>query len=73
MFTIFFTPHPVTDFRSAKKSNPRAYARFFHGVLTKGVYLAPSQFEANFLSTVHGPRDLHRTVRIFERVLAKIF
>ncbi len=73
MFTLFFTPHPVVDFQSAKKSDTRRFARFFRAVLSSGIYLAPSQFEANFLSTAHSARDLRRTVRIFERVLARIF
>lgn len=73
MFTLFFTARPVTDFKSAKRSNPRQFARFFHGCLEAGIYLAPSQFEANFISTAHSERDLAGTVRIFERVLNRIF
>ena len=72
-FTLFFTAEPVTDFAAAERSDTKAYARFFHGALERGVYLAPSQFEANFLSTAHTARDLARTLRIFERVLRKIF
>ncbi len=73
IFTLFFTPNPVVDFRSAKRSNIRSYAKFFHGLLRQGIYLAPSQFEANFLSSVHRPSELAWTVRIFERVLKRIF
>jgi len=73
MFTLFFTPKAVIDFRSAKRSNTRSYAKFFHGLLRQGIYLAPSQFEANFLSSGHRPSELARTVRIFERVLKRIF
>ena len=59
MFTLFFAP--------------KQYAKFFHSCLARGIYLAPSQFEANFISTAHRDSDLRRTVRIFERVLKKIF
>lgn len=73
MFTLFFTSIPVTDFQSAKTSDTRRYARFFHGLLKEGIYTAPSQFEANFISTAHSASDLARTARIFERVLRRIF
>ena len=73
MFTLFFTAYPVRDFKSAKRSDTKQFARFFHGVLGQGIYLAPSQFEANFISTAHRETDLRKAVRIFERVLRKIF
>jgi len=73
MFTLFFTPDPVCDFASAKRSDTRQYAKFFHGVLSHGIYLAPSQFEANFISTAHREGDLGRAARIFERVLKRVF
>ena len=49
----FFTKGPVTDYVSAKKSDTARYAKFFHGMLKQGIYFAPSQFEAAFLSTAH--------------------
>lgn len=73
MFTLFFTSEPVTDLRSAKRSDVRRFARFFHGMLREGIYLAPSQFEANFISLAHTARDLGRAARILERVLRRIF
>ncbi len=73
MFTLFFTPDPVTDYRSAKRSDTARFARFFHGVLREGIYLAPSQFEANFVSAAHGEKDLDRAARIFGRVLKRVF
>ncbi|MBI2167381.1 MAG: glutamate-1-semialdehyde 2,1-aminomutase [Candidatus Omnitrophica bacterium] len=73
MFTIFFGTHPVDDFRSAQLCDTRLFAQFFHGALEKGIYLAPSQFEANFVSTAHTEQDLRRAVTVFERVLRKIF
>jgi glutamate-1-semialdehyde 2,1-aminomutase len=62
MFTWFFTPGPVTDYESAKKSDTQAFSRFFHHMLERGVYLAPSQFEAAFVSAAHSDDDIKRTV-----------
>lgn len=62
MFTWFFTPGPVTDYESAKKSDTQAFSRFFHHMLERGVYLAPSQFEAAFVSAAHSGDDIKRTV-----------
>jgi len=62
MWTTFFRKGPVTDYASAKKSDTVAYARFFHGMLERGIYLAPSQFEAGFVSLAHTRRDLDRTI-----------
>jgi glutamate-1-semialdehyde 2,1-aminomutase len=53
MFGFFFTNHPVIDLQSAKTADTAFYARFFHAMLNRGVYLAPSQFEAGFLSCAH--------------------
>jgi len=56
MFSIFFTEAPVRDYASALKSDAKLFARFFHACLDRGVYLAPSAYEAGFLSTAHeGP------------------
>jgi len=73
LFTLFFTAAPVTDFASAKRSDTRRYARFFQGALSHGLYLAPSQFEANFISTAHTKTDLNHAASVFERVLRQIF
>lgn len=62
MLTAFFTDEPVTDYESAKRSDATEYARFFRGMLERGVYLAPSQFEAAFVSTAHTQADVERTV-----------
>lgn len=53
MFGFFFTEEPVSDYASAKTSDVRRYAKFFHAALERGVYLAPSQFEAGFTSAAH--------------------
>ena len=62
MFTGFFCQGPVTDYASAKKADTRAYARFFHAMLDRGVYTAPSQFEAGFVSLAHTPADIDATI-----------
>ncbi|PYT80073.1 MAG: glutamate-1-semialdehyde-2,1-aminomutase [Acidobacteria bacterium] len=60
--TIFFTPGPVRNYTDAKRSNTRRYARFFREMLARGIFLAPSQFEAAFLSAAHTPADIDRTL-----------
>ena len=62
MLTLFFSPHPVTDWDSAKKCDTARFGQFFHFMLERGVYLAPSQFEAAFLSTAHSEEDIRYTV-----------
>ncbi len=62
MWTSFFTREPVTDWESASRSNRELYGRFFHAMLDEGVYLAPSQFEAGFISIAHTGDLLDRTV-----------
>jgi glutamate-1-semialdehyde 2,1-aminomutase len=62
MFTIFFTEQPVTDYESAKRSDTAKFGRFFRLMLERGIYLAPSQFEAAFLSAAHSEQDIDRTI-----------
>jgi len=62
MATVFFTSEPVYDFASAKKSNTEMFARFFRAMLKRGVYLAPSQFEAGFISLAHSDKDIEDTI-----------
>ncbi|MGO8814794.1 MAG: glutamate-1-semialdehyde 2,1-aminomutase [Terriglobia bacterium] len=62
MFTAFFTPNPVTDYASAKRSDPSAYGIFFRALLESGVYFPPSQFEAAFVSTSHSEGDIAATL-----------
>jgi len=61
MVSIFFTGGPVMDFRSAAASDTGAFKDFFWHMLSRGVYLAPSQYEAGFISTAHSEVDLQRT------------
>ena len=63
MVTPFFTRNPVCDYRSAATAEVSAYAAFFRGMLARGVYPPPSQFEAWFLSGAHTERDVDRTIR----------
>ncbi len=63
MFTVFFTSAPVTDYQSARASDTARYAKFFQAMLDRGVYLAPSQFEACFVSLAHTQKDVAATVR----------
>jgi glutamate-1-semialdehyde 2,1-aminomutase len=62
MFTGFFSAAPVTDYASARRASSRRYARFFHAMLERGVYFAPSQFEAGFLSLAHSDADIDATL-----------
>ncbi len=62
MFTFFFTPGPVTDWDSAKKCDTARFGKFFHFLLERGVYIAPSQFEAGFVSAAHTEEDIRCTV-----------
>jgi glutamate-1-semialdehyde 2,1-aminomutase len=62
MFTFFFTDRPVTDYDSAKRSDTEKFARFFRAMLDRGIYLAPSQFEAAFLSAAHTESDIQQTI-----------
>jgi glutamate-1-semialdehyde 2,1-aminomutase len=62
MFSTFFTSQPVTDYESAKASDTERFGRYFHAMLERGVYIAPSQFEAGFISAVHSEEDIQRTV-----------
>ena len=62
MFTFFFTPGPVTDWDSAQRADAAKFRQFFHWMLERGIYLAPSQFEAGFVSSAHSEQDIARTV-----------
>jgi glutamate-1-semialdehyde 2,1-aminomutase len=66
MFTTFFTDQPVTNWTTAKTADTRKFGAFFQAMLEQGVYLAPSQFEAGFMSTAHGEAELNTTVAAAE-------
>ena len=69
MFCGYFTEHPVWNLADAMRSDRTRFARFFHGMLDRGVYLAPSQFEAGFISTAHTSAEIEATIRAAEAVL----
>jgi glutamate-1-semialdehyde 2,1-aminomutase len=73
MVGFFLTEGPVTNLASAKQSDTGLYGRFFHAMLDRGVYLAPSQFEAGFLSTAHRDLDVDATLAAADESLATIF
>jgi glutamate-1-semialdehyde 2,1-aminomutase len=62
MWTTFFTDQPVVDWSTANRSDRELYGRFFHAMLDEGVYLAPSQFEAAFVSAAHDENIIDRSV-----------
>jgi glutamate-1-semialdehyde 2,1-aminomutase len=64
ILTAFFAQEPVTDYPSAKRTDTKAFARYFHGLLDQGVYIAPSQFEAMFISAAHSEEDIDQTLKI---------
>ncbi len=72
MFCTFFTPDQVVDEATAKRSDTRAFATFFRAMLERGVYLAPSQFEAGFVSLVHTDEDIKRTVAAAREAFAAV-
>jgi glutamate-1-semialdehyde 2,1-aminomutase len=70
MFTWFFTSHPVTDYASAATSDTAAFGRFHRRMLESGVWLPPSQFEAAFVSTSHGPAEVEHILEAARAALA---
>jgi glutamate-1-semialdehyde 2,1-aminomutase len=72
MMCSFFAKGPVKDWKTAKQSDTKTYAKFFHGMLERGVYFAPSQFEAAFLSTAHTADDIDRTIESARDVLKSL-
>ena len=72
MFCGYFTDRPVWNLADALHSDRARFARFFHGMLDRGIYLAPSQFEAGFISTAHASADIEATVRAAEAVFATL-
>jgi len=69
MFTVFFTEENVTDFDSAKSCDVNRFNGWFHSMLSQGIYLPPSQFEAAFISAAHTEDDIDRTIASAGRAL----
>src|SRR6185369_6841935 len=72
MWTSFFTNEPVVDWSSANKCNREMYGRFFHAMLEAGVYLAPSQFEAAFVSLAHTDEIIEETINAARQAFTRI-
>jgi glutamate-1-semialdehyde 2,1-aminomutase len=72
MSAIFFTESEVTDFNSAASSDTKLYSDYFSGMLERGIYLAPSQFEAMFISAAHSTEDLDKTIEAQLETLKEI-
>ena len=72
MLTVFFAAGPVRDYDSALKCDTKLYGRFFHAMLDRGVYLAPSQFEAAFLSAAHDNAVMARTSDAIREAVASL-
>src|SRR2546427_12717621 len=70
MLTAFFCEGAVTDYASAKRADTKRYARYFHAMLERGVFLAPSQFEAAFVSLAHTDADIALAARAAAQALA---
>ena len=72
MMTIFFTEEPVTDYATAKRSNADRYAAYFHAMLERGFYFAPSQFEAAFVSLAHTPEQIEACANAASESMKKV-
>ncbi|HEX5505252.1 MAG TPA: glutamate-1-semialdehyde 2,1-aminomutase [Thermomicrobiales bacterium] len=72
MLSLFFTAEPVADYAGAKRSDTARFARYHAGMLARGVYLAPSQFEATFVSTAHTAADLRATLDAARAALREV-
>ncbi len=72
MFTLFFGIDEARDWESVRRADTALFARFFQNMLRRGVYLAPSQFEAGFLSTAHTPEIIHATLEAAEASLIEL-
>jgi glutamate-1-semialdehyde 2,1-aminomutase len=73
LLTLFFSGDPVTDYAAAKTCDTKRFAEFFRGMLQRGVFLAPSQFEAMFVSAAHTDQDIDRTIAAFRESLQSEF
>ena len=72
MFGMFFNPGPVHNYDDAKKSDTSKFGRFHRGMLERGIYLAPSQFEAGFTSIAHTEEDIQQTIAAAKDVITSL-
>ena len=69
---MFFTEHPVTDYATAKQSDTKAFSEYFRYMLNQGIHMAPSQFEAMFLSDAHTEEEIGETLDVIEGYFSSI-
>jgi glutamate-1-semialdehyde 2,1-aminomutase len=72
MFCVYFTDQPAHNLADAMRSDRARFARYFHAMLEEGIYIAPSQFEAGFISLAHTPADIEKTIRAARKAMAKL-
>ena len=72
MFGVFFRAEPPTSFKQVMESDTQAFNRFFHAMLERGVYLAPSAYEAGFVSAAHTDADIAATVAAARDAFARV-
>ncbi len=72
LVSLFFTKRPVRSAADARRADCRRYARYFRGMLSQGIYLPPSPFEAWFVSTAHGKREIEKTLEAHEKVVSRL-
>ena len=72
MMSLFFTEKEVNDYKSATTSDTILFGKYFLSMLMKGIYLAPSQYEASFVSTAHTIEDLNQTIKAQFDSLSKL-
>ena len=71
MFSMFFTDQEIVDFESVKTSDTEIFKRYFNAMLEEGIYIAPSQFEAGFMSALHTDGDIQKTIEANRKALQK--
>jgi glutamate-1-semialdehyde 2,1-aminomutase len=72
MFCTYFTDVEVIDYATAKKADAQLFSKFFKGMIDKGIYLAPSQFEAGFMSLAHSKQDISKTIEAAYKTFKEI-
>jgi glutamate-1-semialdehyde 2,1-aminomutase len=72
MFSLFFHPGPIHNVEDVKKCNFELFSKYFHGLLNKGIYIAPSQYEAGFISLSHDEHILDFTISVIDEVLNEL-
>lgn len=73
MFCLYFTHSPVTSYAKVQTSDTEKFQRYFHYLIDEGIYIPPSQFEANFFSSAHSNEDIEITAKAFGKALEKVF